>query len=59
MFNHGLSTAALFLVTGFLIRRRGSQLISDFGGVARPDGGSGLSSNGLLHDEVLSVLASG
>ncbi|MGH3331699.1 MAG: NADH-quinone oxidoreductase subunit M [Nocardioidaceae bacterium] len=33
MFNHGLSTAALFLVTGFLIRRRGSQLISDFGGV--------------------------
>ncbi len=35
MFNHGLSTAALFLVTGFLIRRRGSQLISDFGGVER------------------------
>ena len=27
MFNHGLSTAALFLVTGFLIRRRGSALI--------------------------------
>ena len=27
MFNHGLSTAALFLVTGFLIKRRGSQLI--------------------------------
>ena len=24
MFNHGLSTAALFLVTGFLIKRRGS-----------------------------------
>ena len=35
MFNHGLSTAALFLVTGFLIRRRGSQLISDFGGVEK------------------------
>jgi NADH-quinone oxidoreductase subunit M len=35
MFNHGLSTAALFLVTGFLISRRGSQLISDFGGVQK------------------------
>jgi NADH-quinone oxidoreductase subunit M len=35
MFNHGLSTAALFLVTGFLIRRRASQLISDFGGVEK------------------------
>ncbi len=35
MFNHGLSTAALFLVTGFLIRRRGSQMISDFGGVEK------------------------
>jgi len=33
MFNHGLSTAALFLVTGFLIHRRGSKMISDFGGV--------------------------
>ena len=29
---------------------------TDFGGVARPDGGSGLSSNGVLHDEVLAVL---
>lgn len=35
MFNHGLSTAALFLVTGFLIRRGGSQLISDYGGVEK------------------------
>ena len=35
MFNHGLSTAALFLVTGFLISRRGSGLISDFGGVEK------------------------
>jgi NADH-quinone oxidoreductase subunit M len=35
MFNHGLSTAALFLVTGFLITRRGSALISDFGGVEK------------------------
>ncbi len=35
MFNHGLSTAALFLVTGFLISRRGSKLISDYGGVEK------------------------
>jgi NADH-quinone oxidoreductase subunit M len=35
MFNHGLSTAALFLVTGFLITRRGSAQISDFGGVEK------------------------
>jgi len=35
MFNHGLSTAALFLVTGFLISRRQSKLISDFGGVEK------------------------
>jgi NADH-quinone oxidoreductase subunit M len=33
MFNHGLSTGVLFLVTGFLIARRGSRLIQDFGGV--------------------------
>jgi NADH-quinone oxidoreductase subunit M len=35
MFNHGLSTAALFLVTGFLIQRRGSRLIPDYGGVEK------------------------
>ncbi len=35
MLNHGLSTAALFLVTGFLISRRGSKLISDYGGVEK------------------------
>ena len=35
MFNHGLSTAALFLVTGFLIQRRGSPLISAYGGVEK------------------------
>jgi NADH-quinone oxidoreductase subunit M len=35
MFNHGLSTAALFLVTGFLIQRRGSRMIPDFGGVEK------------------------
>ena len=35
MFNHGLSTAALFLISGFLISRRGSHLIPDFGGVEK------------------------
>ncbi len=35
MFNHGISTAALFLVAGFLIKRRGSALISDYGGVEK------------------------
>jgi NADH-quinone oxidoreductase subunit M len=35
MFNHGLSTAALFLVAGYLIKRRGSALISDYGGVEK------------------------
>ena len=35
MFNHGLSTAALFLVGGFLVSRRGSALIEDFGGVEK------------------------
>jgi NADH-quinone oxidoreductase subunit M len=35
MFNHGLSTAALFLVTGFLISRRKSKFISDYGGVEK------------------------
>jgi NADH-quinone oxidoreductase subunit M len=35
MFNHGVSTAALFLVTGFLISRRGSKMITDYGGVEK------------------------
>ena len=35
MLNHGLSTAALFLVAGFLIKRRGSRDIADFGGVQK------------------------
>ena len=35
MVNHGFSTAALFLVAGFLISRRGSAQISDFGGVEK------------------------
>jgi NADH-quinone oxidoreductase subunit M len=33
MFNHGFSTAALFVIAGFLMSRRGSRLIADFGGV--------------------------
>jgi len=35
MVNHGFSTAGLFLIAGFLISRRGSRLIEDFGGVQR------------------------
>jgi NADH-quinone oxidoreductase subunit M len=35
MVAHGLSTAALFLVAGFLVKRRGSSLIPSFGGVQR------------------------
>jgi NADH-quinone oxidoreductase subunit M len=35
MVNHGFATGALFLVVGFLIARRGSALISDYGGVQR------------------------
>ena len=35
MFNHGFSTAALFLVAGWMISRRGSSIIADFGGLQR------------------------
>lgn len=35
MLNHGLSTATLFLVAGYLIKRRGSRDIDAFGGVAK------------------------
>ncbi len=35
MFNHGFSTAALFLVAGWMIARRKSSTISDFGGLQR------------------------
>lgn len=35
MLNHGFSTAALFLVVGFLARRRGSYDIDAFGGVQK------------------------
>jgi NADH-quinone oxidoreductase subunit M len=33
MVNHGVSTAALFLIAGFLVSRRGTRLISAYGGV--------------------------
>jgi NADH-quinone oxidoreductase subunit M len=35
MINHGFSTAALFLIAGWMISRRGSSTISDFGGLQR------------------------
>ena len=35
MLNHGFSTAALFLVVGFMISRRGSAMVGDFGGVQK------------------------
>jgi NADH-quinone oxidoreductase subunit M len=35
MVNHGFSTAALFLIAGWMIWRRGSSTISDFGGLER------------------------
>jgi NADH-quinone oxidoreductase subunit M len=35
MFNHGFSTAALFIVAGWMISRRGSSTIADFGGLQR------------------------
>ncbi|RNL81152.1 NADH-quinone oxidoreductase subunit M [Nocardioides marmorisolisilvae] len=35
MFNHGLSTAALFLVAGYLIKRHGSASIRDYAGVEK------------------------
>ena len=35
MVNHGFSTAALFLIAGWMIKRRRSSTISDFGGLQR------------------------
>ncbi|MFX4272164.1 NADH-quinone oxidoreductase subunit M [Propionibacteriaceae bacterium Y1685] len=35
MLNHGFSTAALFLVVGYLVKRRGSRQSDDFGGVQK------------------------
>jgi NADH-quinone oxidoreductase subunit M len=36
MVSHGLSTAALFIVAGFMISRRGSRQLADFGGLQKP-----------------------
>ncbi|MCB9440171.1 MAG: NADH-quinone oxidoreductase subunit M [Mycolicibacterium sp.] len=35
MVNHGLSTAALFLIAGFLVSQLGTRTIADYGGVAK------------------------
>jgi len=35
MVNHGFSTAALFLIAGWMMMRRGSSTITDFGGLQR------------------------
>ncbi|UNB56221.1 NADH-quinone oxidoreductase subunit M [Mycolicibacterium sp. YH-1] len=35
MVNHGISTAALFLIAGFLVSRRGTRAIAAYGGVQR------------------------
>ena len=35
MVNHGFATGALFILAGFLISRRGSNLIDDYGGVQK------------------------
>ncbi len=35
MVNHGIGTAALFLVAGYLIKRRGTTLISEMGGIEK------------------------
>ena len=35
MVNHGISTAALFLIAGFLVSPRGTRVIADYGGVQK------------------------
>ena len=35
MVNHGISTAALFLIAGFLVSRRGTRAIAAYGGVQK------------------------
>ncbi len=35
MVNHGISTAALFLIAGFLVSRRGTRVIDAYGGVQK------------------------
>ena len=42
--------------TKLIVEEAGGRF-TDFGGEARADGGSGISSNGLLHDEVLAALS--
>src|SRR5574340_1130461 len=37
MVNHGISTAALFLIAGFLVSRRGTRLIASFGWLQKVD----------------------
>ena len=41
MVNHGVSTAALFLVAGFLVSRRGTRAIASYGGVQKVAPGAG------------------
>ncbi len=36
MVNHGLSTIALFVIVGFMIVRRGSRQVRDYGGMQKP-----------------------
>ncbi|MBD0292840.1 MAG: NADH-quinone oxidoreductase subunit M [Jiangellaceae bacterium] len=36
MVNHGLATVALFVIIGFMIVRRGSRFVADYGGAAQP-----------------------
>ena len=36
MVSHGLSTAALFIVAGLMIARRGSRQLADYGGLQKP-----------------------
>ncbi|AYY14781.1 NADH-quinone oxidoreductase subunit M [Actinobacteria bacterium YIM 96077] len=36
MVNHGLATIALFVIAGFMIARRQSRMIADYGGIQKP-----------------------
>jgi NADH-quinone oxidoreductase subunit M len=47
MVNHGFATGALFLIAGFMIVRRRSSQIADYGGVQKVAGLAGLSLPGL------------
>ena len=39
MVNHGIGTAALFLIAGYIYHRRGTMLISEMGGLEKVDAG--------------------